>query len=181
MAWGEDQGCVALLTRLARDPLVVRYIGDRKSWSPERIDQVTLWAAEHWRANGFGWLVATERGSGQALGFAALNLLGEGTAGLDPGELEVGWWFLPEAWGRGFATEAAGALCVQAFEHVGAPSIIARVQPANIASLAVAERLGMWHELDTTGRFGETLAVHRLLASDWPGAQTRYGQPRKPS
>jgi Uncharacterized protein conserved in bacteria (DUF2332)/Acetyltransferase (GNAT) domain len=106
--------------------------------------------------------------SGSAVGFAALNLLGEGTAGLDPGEFEVGWWLLPEAWGHGFASEAAAAVCEEAFERVGATSVIARVQPENRSSVGVAGRLGMSHVLDTTGRFGEALAVYRLLGAHWP-------------
>jgi RimJ/RimL family protein N-acetyltransferase len=47
---------------------------------------------------------------------------------------------------------------------VGAPSLVARVQSQNQRSIAIAAGLGMWHEFDTTGRFGERLSVYRLPA-----------------
>jgi hypothetical protein len=53
---------------------------------------------------------AIERASGRAVGFIALNLAGEGTAGLDPGEYEIGWWLDPAAQGRGLAREGAQAV-----------------------------------------------------------------------
>jgi RimJ/RimL family protein N-acetyltransferase len=163
--WDEDGE--ALPARLAADPLVVRYIGDRRPWSPERVDLVARWASEHRNAHGFGWRVVIEKETREAVGFSALNVLGEGTVGLDPGELEVGWWLVPLARGRGLASEAANAMCREAFEHVGAPSAIARLQPENGAPPGVVVRLGMSHVLDTAGRFGEALAVYRLLAGDW--------------
>ncbi len=163
--WSESDA--ALLARLSADPKVVRYIGDGACWSPEKAADVSLGMVEHWRANGFGWRVAVEKQSGEPVGFAALNYLGEGTAGLEPDEFEIGWWLVPTAWGRGFASEGARAICLEAFTRVGAPSVVARLQPDNRASARVAERLGMSLEFDTTGRFGERVAVYRLLAADW--------------
>ena len=61
----------------------------------------------------------------------------------------------------------APAMCEESFGRVGAPSIVARLQPRHRASAAVAERLGMRHEFDTTGRFGEGIAVYRLGAEEW--------------
>lgn len=163
-----DSGA-ALLERLSADPRVVKYIGDGQRWSPEKVGDVSRDIVEHWRVNGFGWRIAVEKESGEPVGFAELNYLGEGTAGLDPGEFEIGWWFAPSVWGRGFASESAHAICHEAFQRVGAPSIVARLQPSNLASACVATRIGMSHEFDTTGRFGERVAVYRLLAGDWPG------------
>lgn len=164
--WSESHG--ALLARLSADARVVRYIGDGECWSPEKAADVSRGMVEHWRANGFGWRVAVEKESGEPVGFVALNYLGEGTAGLQPDEFEIGWWLFPTAWGRGFAGEAARAICQEAFTRVGAPSVVARLQPDNRASARVAERLGMSLEFETTGQAGEQVAVYRLLAADWP-------------
>jgi RimJ/RimL family protein N-acetyltransferase len=165
--WSESDA--ALLARLSADPRVVRYIGDGQRWSPEKAADVSWGMVEHWRTNGFGWRVAVEKRSGEPVGFAALNYLGEGTAGLEPDEFEIGWWLSPSAWGRGFASEGARAICREAFTRVGAQSVVARLQPDNRASARVAERLGMSLELETTGRFGERVAVYRLLGADWSG------------
>jgi RimJ/RimL family protein N-acetyltransferase len=119
------------------------------------------------RAPSLGWRVAVEKQVGQRVGFAALNYLGEGTVGLDAYEFEIGWWLLPSAWGCGFASEGACAVCQEAFARVGAPSVVARLQPDNVASVGVAARLGMSHQFDTTGHFGERVAVYRVRATDW--------------
>ena len=42
------------------------------------------------------------------------------------------------------------------------PSIIARIQPQNEASLGVARALGMEFDFATTGRSGERIVVYRL-------------------
>ncbi len=157
--WSDSD--LALLARLSADPRVVRYVGDGQLWSPERAADVSGAMVKHWRANGFGWRVATEKESGEAVGFIALNYLGEGAAGLDANEFEIGWWLDPRAWGHGFASEGARAVAREAFERLGAPSIVARLQPDNLASARVATQIGMEHELDTTGRFGEPVAVYR--------------------
>ncbi len=58
------------------------------------------------------------------------------------GEVEVGWHFHPDAWGRGLATEAARGAIGHGFK-AGLPEIYAVVRPDNQASLAVCRRLGM--------------------------------------
>jgi RimJ/RimL family protein N-acetyltransferase len=58
-------------------------------------------------------------------------------------ELEVGWHLARASWGRGYATEAAGALVELAFGPLGFELLVADIAPHNTASIAVAERLGM--------------------------------------
>jgi RimJ/RimL family protein N-acetyltransferase len=58
------------------------------------------------------------------------------------GEIEVGWHFHPDAWGRGLATEAARGAIAHGF-RAGLPEIYAVVRPDNGESLAVCRRLGM--------------------------------------
>ena len=164
-----EEADAELLTRLATDPVVVRYVSDGRPWSADRVDEVAQAMTQHWREHDFGWRVVVPSDTDRAAGFVALNYLGEGTAGLDPAEFEIGWWLLPSVWRRGFATEAARAVCGDAFGRLKAPSLVARLQPENHASAAVATKLGMRHELDTTGRFGEPVAVYRLAAGTFLG------------
>lgn len=159
-AWSE--GDAPLLARLAAEPAVVRYVGDGRRWSEQRSYETSARLVEHWRAHGFGWRVAIEKSGGRAIGLIALNYIGEGTAGIAADEFEVGWWLAPTAWGRGLAVEAALAVIEEAFGRVRAPSVVARIQPANVRSTRVAERLGMSPDFDTTGRFGEPVRVYRL-------------------
>jgi RimJ/RimL family protein N-acetyltransferase len=158
-----------LLARLSAEPAVVRYIGDGHPWSSQRCADVMSRMVEHWQTHGFGWRIAIERETGEPVGSMLLNYLGEGTVGLAQGEFEIGWWLFPNVWGRGFASEGIRAICEEAFTRVGAPSVVARILPANGASVRVAERLGMSLDFQTTGRFGEPVVVYRLEAGDWSG------------
>jgi RimJ/RimL family protein N-acetyltransferase len=57
-------------------------------------------------------------------------------------EVEVGWHLHPDAWGNGYATEAARGAIEHGFAHA-VPEIYAVVRPDNVRSLAVCRRLGM--------------------------------------
>lgn len=68
---------------------------------------------------------------------------------LEPsGEIEIGWHLHPESWGRGIATEAAGAVLAHAFAG-GLSQVVAVTFPENTASQRVARRIGMTHEGQT--------------------------------
>ena len=56
---------------------------------------------------------------------------------------EIGWRFAREAWGHGYATEAARAVLERAFSELGLPEVVSFTTVANVRSRAVMERLGM--------------------------------------
>jgi RimJ/RimL family protein N-acetyltransferase len=161
IAWSD--AATTVLARLGADPRVVRYVGDGSVWTPQRSAEVSAVALAHWRQHDFGWRVARERVTDMEIGFIALNFLGDGAKGLAADEFEIGWWLDPGAWGRGLAYEGARAVLAEAFDRLGAPSVMARIQPANAASCALAERLGMRNEGPTTARFGEPIVIFRAL------------------
>jgi RimJ/RimL family protein N-acetyltransferase len=153
-----------LLVHLSSIPEVMRFIGPGVPWSPAHAEQVAAAKRQHWIEHGFGWRPATEKATGELVGFMALNFAGTGTAGLDPSEYEIGWWLAPQAWGRGLAREGALAVRDEAFDALSAPSVIARMQPANKPSIAVARAAGLRHAFNTTGETGEPLVIYRLTA-----------------
>ncbi|WGX95659.1 GNAT family N-acetyltransferase [Nocardioides sp. L-11A] len=86
---------------------------------------------------------------------------------------ELGWVFAPEYAGRGFATESARALVDLAFTHYPLHRLMAQLDPRNLPSARVCERLGMRHEAHTRedfaeqdGTWGDT-AVYGLLRREW--------------
>ena len=87
-------------------------------------------------------------------------------------DLELGYWLLPEVWGRGYATEAGAALRDRAFA-AGAPALRARHAADNAASARVLAKLGFrrlgesprWYQ----ARRAEVPSVlYRLARRDWP-------------
>jgi RimJ/RimL family protein N-acetyltransferase len=71
-----------------------------------------------------------------------------------PPEVEIGWHLHPDAWGNGYAIEAARAVLDEAFAQ-GLGRVIAVTNVGNEASKAVCRRLGMTH-LGRTTRYYDT-------------------------
>jgi RimJ/RimL family protein N-acetyltransferase len=105
------------------------------------VDRVLAHIAEH----GFGFWSVERKADGRVIGMAGLLAMG---ADMPPGPaLEVGWRFSPDAWGGGYATEAArGAIAWGFANRPEAPEIVAITARTNLRSQAVMKRLGMVHE-----------------------------------
>ena len=58
----------------------------------------------------------------------------------------VGYWLGPNVWGRGYATEALGALVAHAFAHTDVVRLEAKVFESNPASCRVLEKAGFTRE-----------------------------------
>ncbi|MDG4827331.1 GNAT family N-acetyltransferase [Asanoa sp. WMMD1127] len=78
-------------------------------------------------------------------------------------DVEIGWHLHPDAWGHGYATEAAAAVMDDAFIR-GLRRVIAVTNPANTASQAVCRRLGMTHVGRTTRYYGTPKELFEKLA-----------------
>lgn len=95
----------------------------------------------HFQERGFG-LFAVEIVAGPPfIGFVGLSVPSF-DAHFTPC-VEVGWRLSHEAWGFGYATEAAREAVRFGFEEVGLAEIVSFTVPANLRSRRVMERLGM--------------------------------------
>lgn len=65
--------------------------------------------------------------------------------GIGP-EIEIGWRFLRETWGKGYATEAARPVLDHAMETLALDRVVAEIDPNNAGSIRVARKLGMTDE-----------------------------------
>jgi RimJ/RimL family protein N-acetyltransferase len=85
-------------------------------------------------------------------------------------ELEVGYQFNKNYWGRGLATEAARGCMNYAFSQLGRRRIISMIRPENLPSRRVAERNGLQIEKKVFWR-GFHHYVYAANFYDWtPGA-----------
>jgi RimJ/RimL family protein N-acetyltransferase len=89
-----------------------------------------------WLVQGFGMFSVIEKSSGLWMGQA-----GPWQPDGWPGT-EVGYSFHPQAWGKGYATEACTAAIDWAFEALGWTEVIHCIDRTNLASQGVARRLG---------------------------------------
>jgi [ribosomal protein S5]-alanine N-acetyltransferase len=64
-------------------------------------------------------------------------------------EIEVGFRLANAYWGKGLATEATIVTRDDAFARLGITRLISIVDPENVRSIRVAEKIGMQYEKDT--------------------------------
>ena len=75
--------------------------------------------------------------------------------------IEIGWRFRRDAWGRGFATEAATAILNYGFTTLGLDEIVAVVYLENTRSIRVIEKLGL-KAAGTCFAYGMDLPIYRM-------------------
>jgi RimJ/RimL family protein N-acetyltransferase len=91
--------------------------------------------------NGWGLWAVARRDDDRFLGFTGLLAVGF-EAPFTPA-VEVGWRFAVDAWGHGYATEAARAAVRYAFAVLALDQLVSMTTPSNGRSQRVMERLGM--------------------------------------
>jgi RimJ/RimL family protein N-acetyltransferase len=130
------------------EPMVTRYIGGKPSTEEESWSRLLRYVG-HWALLGFGYWVVEEKAAGcfaGEVGFADLKRDLEPPLTDTP---EIGWVFATHAHGRGYATEAAGAVIAWGDAHFGASQTACIIHPENLASIRVAEKCG-YRELQRT-------------------------------
>lgn len=134
--WREEDAGV--LAEIYSDEESSRYIGGKmEAWQAWRMLCTFI---GHWQFRGFGLFSVEERETGKCLGWA-----GPWRPDGWP-DNEIGYSFIRSSWGKGYATEAASAGLLYAYENLGWKTAMSCIDPANTASQAVAKRLGATHE-----------------------------------
>ena len=121
------------------DPEVQRQQGWERT-DPEgvRTDIVEMSGREPGEPGGWVQFSVEERERGRLVGDVGLS-----PADGEPGVIKVGYTMAPAVQGRGYATEAVGALVAYAFDTLDADIVRAYASAENIPSLRVAEKVGM--------------------------------------
>jgi len=163
--WSRSDADRAFLFDMYRRPEVRRYLGNGQVMTEPGEVEALL---DRWTglADGILGVRAVETADGERLGSVLLKDIpwSEGVGDGRPEDIEIGWHFHPDAWGSGYATEAAAAVLALARAH-GIPRIIAVTNPANTASGAVAARIGL-RPVGETSQYYDTTCVLYELAGD---------------
>jgi RimJ/RimL family protein N-acetyltransferase len=134
----------ALHQAVFSDPDVMRF-GD----GPQSLEWTRIWIQmcqqDYYEARGYGPYAVIDRLARALIGYCGLFYFPDvnGTS-----EIEIGYRLVRSAWGKGLATEAAIAVRDYAFTSLRIKRLISIIDPSNIGSMRVAEKLGMHYEQD---------------------------------
>lgn len=127
------------LQRLYGDPEAMRFVGaDGAARTPQQTAAGVGRLIDHQRAHGFSLWAVEGRDDGRVIGVAGLVLVE-----LVGPEVEVVYELVRDSWGRGIATEVAGACLEVAFGPLALPRVVALSYPENGASVRVMQKIGM--------------------------------------
>jgi RimJ/RimL family protein N-acetyltransferase len=164
------RGDLADLVALDRDPEVMRYVGSPAGVkSPAETEQrarTRIEESERGDHEPLGFWRVEGRGDGTFYGVAALLRMPEG------GDVEVAYRLTRSAWGRGLATEAAGALIAHGLRTLGLPRLVAVTYPENRASQRVLDKLG-FERRGLTEYKGVQTTFHVLTREAWSAPARR--------
>ena len=129
------------LIRLQSDPEIMRHIGDGAVRTPEQVNASLSRNLALRESNlGLGQWVVQESATGKDIG--SLLLRPPATTEKTPG-IEIGFSYLQESWGKGYATEVVAAMIEYSAKKLSGERVVALVSPTNVASRTVLEKAGM--------------------------------------
>ena len=136
--WGE--GDIEPFLRHTNTPAVMRWLGGVKSEAErhEPIRRIMRWQEER----GFTFWIVERKADGALLGFCGIKIADTPGSPIE-GEYEIGWRLREDAWGQGYAKEAAIASLDYAFTTLRADRVVAITFAPNEASWGLMERIGM--------------------------------------
>jgi ribosomal-protein-alanine N-acetyltransferase len=139
---------LSLVARLYSEPAVRSFLG-----GPIAAQLAEQRAVELSHQSEQVWAVRPMPGSSSLLGVVVLD------RHHDLEDIEVSYLFLPEHWGRGYATDAVRQALAYAFGTMGLRRVVAETQVANVASVRLLERLG-FRLLRQLVRFGAKQSIY---------------------
>jgi RimJ/RimL family protein N-acetyltransferase len=153
----EDAPCVA---EAIADVEVMRFIGHGETGTLADAVEVVETMRRAWSADGFGGFIAIRKSDNALLGRVGLLAWDPAVwrSGIraeigERAEIELGWTLSRDAWGCGYATEAAAAIRDWALRKVRPPRLISLIHPENERSMRVATKIGE--------HFEQTITTHR--------------------
>src|SRR5579871_388973 len=132
------EGDVAEFARVTNTPAVMEFLGGVRN--PEDFRGSFARVAASQEKHGFCFWLVERKSDGALLGFCGLKI---GDTGPITGEIEIGWRLREDAWGQGYAREAASATLDWAWRNLDCKCVVAITAVGNKRSWGLMERLGM--------------------------------------
>jgi ribosomal-protein-alanine N-acetyltransferase len=133
------------------NPEITKYIPDAPRSREEAQEELEWHRQGHPRYPELGLWATIHKETGQFIGRCGLlpwTIEGQS-------EVEVAYTIAQDYWGQGLATEAAKGILQYGFGRLNLSRLICLIDPANIASQRVAEKLGMILEKTVDGDEGD--------------------------
>jgi RimJ/RimL family protein N-acetyltransferase len=138
------------LWTLYTDPEVTRHIPDAPRSREEAREELEWHQHGHPKNRALGLWATIHKATGQFIGRCGLlPWMLDGQA-----EVEVAYTLARTYWGQGLGTEAAQAILTYGFERLGLTRLVCLIEPGNIASARVAEKIGMALEKEMRDELG---------------------------
>lgn len=129
--------------RLDSNPIVHKYLGNKpiscKGKARAYIDYIRM----QYDTYGIGRWAAIEKSSGDWIGWTGLKMNFEEELNGHSNYYDIGYRFMPEYWGKGYATESSIAARDYFFEHFPGQKLCGIAEVANGASVRVLEKIGL--------------------------------------
>lgn len=159
----------AALALILGDPDVMRH-SVRGVLSEQATREFIDWCRLSYRQHGFGPWAVVDKSTSTLAGFCGLNAERVD----DADEIEIGYRLASGFWGKGLGTEAARGALTHGFDTVGIDSLIAIVQPANVVSVKVIQKLGFSGYIHSQYH-RQGVRIYRMNAQQWSSRSSAQG------
>jgi [ribosomal protein S5]-alanine N-acetyltransferase len=131
-----------LMDQMNQDSETMRFLGGIGT-PRSRVEEFIRKQQAQFEQRGWGWMVI-ETQQQEKIGFVFLQ------SNSQLFEIELGYRIYRSFWGQGYATESAQVLLSHALNELKFNSVVAAVDPLNIASERVLQKIGMqyWKDID---------------------------------
>ncbi len=126
---------------LDSNPEVMKYVGVKPLTTIEQTIASIKMIRQQYADNGIGRYAVIEKQSGLLIGWCGIKFI-DYKINDHQNIYELGYRFLPEYWGKGYATESARKWLNFAFENLKTEVVYAYVDVENKASIHTLEKLG---------------------------------------
>lgn len=139
--------------KLDSNPAVHKYLGENPVKKIEQVQEVITMVRNQYQSNGIGRWATIEKKTGLFIGWSGLKFITEN----ENNKVfyhDIGYRFMPQFWGKGYATEATKACLKYGFQEMNLNEIWGATHEENKASRRVLEKCGltfveqfMWHDI----------------------------------